>query len=113
MKRTITFWRSSGHEALRGKTVELFKVSWDEDSEGWVRDDTGPYWGIYKLGTEEPRRLTRDPKEMGIIKIPLNEEETEEVDRLVTEDPTITRVDHLEAEDVTVTPEGLNLGEEE
>ncbi len=119
MKRRITFWKNTGHEALRGKTVELFKVSWDERFPGgWVRDEDGPYWGMYKLDTQEVRRLTRDPEEMGDISF---DEEVEELDRLVMRDRSIIRiesyneegVDHLEAEDISITPEGLNLGEEE
>ncbi len=117
-KRQITFWKNTGHPALRGKTVELFKVSWAGDSEtegevpGWVRDEDGPYWGIYKLDTLEVRRLTRDPNSMGdVVKV-------EEVvtDPLLVEDMMdITPeegVDHLEAEDISITPEGLDLGEE-
>ena len=95
-KRQITFWKDTGHEALRGKTVELFKVSWDIDSSEWVKNEDGSYWGVYKLDTDEVRQLNRDPNSMGNITY-IEEEE----------------VDHLEAEDVTVTPEGLNLGEEE
>ena len=93
-RRQITFWRTSGHEALRGKTVEIFKVSWDDGE--WIQDLNGPYWGMYKLGTEEVRRLNREPNDMG--NVTYIEEEG---------------VDHLEAEDISVTPEGLDLGEEE
>lgn len=94
-KYEITFWKNTGHPALRGRTEELFKISWDEASSEWVRDEAGPYWGMYKLDTEEVRRLTRDPEEMGSV-------------RIVKEN-----VVHLEANDISVTPEGLNLGEEE
>lgn len=102
MKHEITFYKDTGHEALRGKTVELFKVSWVGDSEtegevpGWVRDDEGgPYWGMYKLGTEEVRRLNV-PERLGHI-VSFEEE----------------GVDHLEAEDLSITPEAGDLGEEE
>jgi len=96
MKQEITFWKNTGHEALRGKTVELFKVSWDEASDEWVRDEAGPYWGMYQLDTENVRRLTRDPEDMGEVAF-FNDPDT----------------DALVAEDISVTPEGLDLGEEE
>lgn len=95
MKMTITFWKNSGHPALRGRTEELFKVSWDDDLGEWVRDDDGQYWGMYKLDTEEVRRLTREPENMGVV-ASIDEE-----------------VDHLEANDATVTPDAGTLGEEE
>lgn len=101
MKRFITFWKNEGHEALRGRTAEIFKVSWDEDSNEWVKKEDGPYWGMYKLDTDEVRRLNRPPENMGA----LSDEEGYPI--------LIPGVDHLEAEDVTVTPEGLDLGEEE
>jgi hypothetical protein len=109
VKTEITFWKNRGHETLRGKTVELFKVSWKSDYKNpddvgeWVRDEDGPYWGMYKLGTEEVRRLTRDPNSMGVVV---------SVDEIV-EDAISKEVDRLEAEDVTVTPEGLDQGEED
>lgn len=125
-KRQITFWKNTGHPALRGKTVELFKVSWAGDSEtdgevpGWVRDDeNGPYWGMYKLDTQEVRRLNRDPNDMGDVTY-IDETPMEIVDPLLIEDleaalepPLSDETVHLEAEDVTVTPEGLDLGEAE
>jgi len=96
-KRQITFWKDSGHESLRGKTVELFKVSWDEALSEWVKDLNGPYWGMYKLGTKEVRRLNRDPNSMGDV-------------AYIPEDTGWIR---LEAEDLSVTPEAGDLGEEE
>lgn len=111
MKRQITFWKNAGTKALRGRTVELFKVSWAGDPStegeipGWVRDEDGRHWGVYKLGTQEVRRLTRDPMEMG--KVTYVEEK---------------EVDHLEAKDVGITPKvtteltlpgTTNSGEEE
>ena len=99
MKNMITFWKDTGNETLRGKTVELFKVSWD-DNRGWVRNENGPYWGMYKLGTEEVRRLTHPPEEMGNIVAVFQEEDHPEVV-------------NLEAEDLKVTPEAGDLGEEE
>jgi hypothetical protein len=95
-KRQITFWKNTGHESLRGKTVELFKVSWDENNGGWKRDENGPYWGMYKIGTQEVRRLNRDPNSLGDV-------------TYVEENGVV----HLEAEDVSVTPEAGDLGEEE
>lgn len=95
MKRTITFWKNTGHPALRGRTEELFKISWDDKLKDWAKDDDGQYWGMYKLDTKELRRLSRAPETMGDVT-----SVEEEVDALV-------------AKDVTVTPEGLDLGEEE
>ena len=94
-RHEITFWKDTGHEALRGRTVELFKVSWNDKLSGWIRDENGPYWGMYKLDTQEVRRLNV-PERLGHI-VSFEEEE----------------VDHLEAEDISITPEGLDLGEGE
>ncbi len=109
MKREITFWKNQGHEALRGRTVELFKVSWDDRLRDWVRDEDGPYWGMYKLDTQEVRRLNRDPNDMGnVVKV----KETGDV-TVFTQVVEEKGVDHLEAEDISITPEGLDLGEDE
>jgi hypothetical protein len=106
MKRTITFWKNSGHLALRGRTEELFKVSWDDELGEWIRDEEGKYWGMYKLDPpREVRRLTRDPESMGVVKDLVDDEE------IVTFTQE-QKVDHLEANDTTVTPEGGDLGEE-
>ena len=109
MKRFITFWKDTGSDALRGRTVRLFKVSWDDDSGEWVKDEEGPYWGIYKLDTNEVRRLNRPPEEMGTV----SDEEGYPLHMTFEPDPNDVTVVTLEAEDVSITPEGLNLGEEE
>jgi hypothetical protein len=103
-KKRITFWKNEGNEALRGKTVDLFKISWNENSGEWVRDEEGPYWGMYKLDTEEVRRLNRPPEELG---------EVQDWSGPLYYDEDLNRVNHLEANDLTVTPEAGNLGEEE
>jgi predicted Rdx family selenoprotein len=94
MKHEITFYKDTGNEALRGKTVELFKISWHEGPGIWVRDEGGKYWGMYKLDTQEVRRLNV-PERLGHI-VSFEEE----------------GVDHLEAEDLSITPEAGDLGEE-
>lgn len=132
-KRQITFWKNSGQTALRGRTVELFKVSWDHEHSAWVRDADGPYWGMYKLDTLKVRRLGRDPNDMGDVTYIEEESEVksavetvkdaieyvppaemEDVSHRVIPPPVEEEgVDQLEAEDISVTPEGLDLGEGE
>ena len=101
-KRQITFWKDTGHESLRGKTVEIFKVSWDEALSDWVKDEDGPYWGMYKLDTQEVRRLNRDPNDLGNV-------------TYIEDDGGVVNPDvvHLEAEDISIVPEAGDLGEEE
>ena len=106
MKRTITFWKNYGHPAIRGRTEELFKVSWNDDTAEWVRNENGKYWGMYKLDTTEVRRLNRRPEDMGTVNEIYDEDE-----EIVSEVAEALNVDHLEAEDATVTPKA-DLGEE-
>ena len=99
MTKTLTFWKDRGHPELRGRTVDIFKISWIDGD--WVRDEDGPVWGMYKPDTEEVRHLNRPPEGLGTI------------DVLFTDTPEeLGKVVNLEAEDLSVTPEAGDLGEE-
>ena len=111
MKQTLTLWKDRGHEALRGKTIELFKIFWDEHLSEWIRDESGTHWGVYKLNTKEIRRLTRAPEEMGDV-FSVEDAEENQKETAPPLDPEDVYVDHLVAKDISITPEGLNLGEE-
>ena len=85
---------------------------------------------MYKLDTQEVRRFTQPPETMGEIttftqQIPIDippaeilVEEPGAVEMALGAVETLMaaeekeRVDHLEAKDISVTPEGLDLGEE-
>lgn len=129
MKHMITFWKNSGNPVLRGKTVELFLVSWDEDLGEWVKDEEGKYWGMYKFesAAQEVRRLNKNPEELGLVEDFYEEDSEPETFKLqanfkgevwedIQDEIKVNRapgVDSLEAKDVTVEPTGLDLGEED
>jgi hypothetical protein len=128
MKTMLTFWKNTGNAALRGQTVELFKVRWDFDLEEYVKDPTGQHWGMYKLNPfdaiqdeNEVRRLSKRPTDLGTIEEVYPDKD--EVTAQVGEDVGDLKVEHvdedvfievkaLEAEDLLVEPPELNLGEE-
>lgn len=93
----ITFWKNVGDERFSEKEFEFFKASWDDEKGEYVRNKDGPYWAIYEPeGAGAVKRLYRDPEFYGEVTL--------------EKEP---KVINLEAENISITPEGLNLGEEE
>lgn len=104
-KAFITFFKN--HGMLSEKTVELFKVRWDDDAVEWVRDDeNGTHWGMIHPATEEVTSFYIPPEKYGTI-----ETELEHVEftpppvpemlrtKLVTGTPTLGVVDEEENEE--------------
>jgi len=103
MERKITFWKNVGDERFSEKEFELFKARWDDEKGEYVRDEDGPYDAIYEPeGPGTVKRLYREPDFYG------------EITHVGFTPPDAPKeVVNLEAEDISVTPEGLDLGEEE
>ena len=99
MPKQITFFKNIFGPPLGGETFEIFKIDWDEVKHEWVRDENGPYWGIYR---EDEARIQgfRNIKRFGEV-------EDSEPNAWTPE----TNVVHLEAQGIDLEP--IDLGEEE
>jgi hypothetical protein len=42
----IIIWKNSGDPRYSGKEFELFRISWSDGADAWIRDERGDRWGI-------------------------------------------------------------------